>query len=127
MTDPQKNRGQLEAAIRDTIQELFGSDEYVDLIFGVTGVDSSDNLKITIIGLTLDETGEIIPKSNTYHFDANVVIGFSGTVQAQNRDQAETKFADWVEDLELRDASYSDDLDIEVQYLARHELYNLED
>jgi len=127
MLDPQKNRGQLETAIRNTIQQVFGSDEYVDLIFGVTGVDDSDNLKITLLGLTLDDDGEIVPKSTTYRFDANIVTGFSGTIQAQNRDQAEAKFADWVEDLELRDASYSDDADIEVQYLARHELYNLED
>jgi hypothetical protein len=53
------NRQQIEAAVRDTLLRLFGPDD----TFAVVGVDSSDNLKLTLLGLTLDDAGEITRKA----------------------------------------------------------------
>ena len=65
MPNQTPNRTQLETSIRNTIQETLGSDNQLDLVFGVVSTDDSTNLKITLIGLTLDESGEIIPQQDT--------------------------------------------------------------
>jgi hypothetical protein len=123
MLEGNTNRDKIEIALRNAIQETFGSDEHIDLILQA---NDNDDLTITVQGLTLDYDGDVAQKETTFNFDANVLIGFSGTIKARNYDHAEELFAEIVDDLQISDHGWNDGLDITVQYVARHDLYNLE-
>ena len=123
MPEGNTNRDKIEIALRNAIQETFGSDEHIDLVLTR---DPNGHLQITIHGLTLDDNGDIVPSEIEYHFDANVLIGFSGTIKARNDDHAEELFSEWIENIEIIDTSYSDEIETTVQYIARHDLYNLD-
>jgi hypothetical protein len=123
MPESNTNRNKIEIALRNAIQETFGSDEHIDLFLWA---DDNDDLTITVKGLTLDDDGDVAQKETPFNFDANVLIGFSGTITARSRDHAEELFAEIVYDLQIGDHGWNDGLNITAQYVARDDLYNLE-
>lgn len=123
MPADQQNRSNIETALRNAIQATFGTDEHIDLILRK---EDDGHLAITVLGLTLDDDRDIVPIRNTYTYDANILIGFSGTIIAQNESQAEELFEEWAEELEITDVQGDNDISIAVQYHANHDLYGLD-
>lgn len=72
-----------------------------DIKVGVTTGDE-DNLIIEIVGLTIDENGDITTKERDFDFEGTVTFTVTGTVTARSNDEAR----EFVEEL-LADATVS--------------------